>query len=171
LTFDAHASAFVVAVASGSPYIANLLCHHAGHIALDQTRSTVLSADVSSAVDRAVAEFQGRIAKPVQVHIRRLFEQGRGEVMAMAARASLSSDGAFNAREIQAVNDVDARKAQQVLDQLVADGLIHLVDEDDDGKRYIFIEEGLPTFLWITWAQQNLKPETRSKVRAVTPTA
>ncbi|MDB5423437.1 MAG: hypothetical protein JWQ29_853 [Phenylobacterium sp.] len=164
-TFDAHASAFVVAVASGSPYIASLLCHHAGHVALDQGRSTVLSADVSSAVDRAVSEFRGRIAKPAQAHIRRLFEQGRGEAMAMAARASLASDGAFTAADIQTQNEVDTRKAQQVVEQLSADGLLKLVDEDDVGKRYAFTEEGLPTFLWITWAQQNLQPETR-KVRA-----
>jgi Cdc6-like AAA superfamily ATPase len=162
LTFDTHASAFVVAVASGSPYIASLLCHHAGHVALDQGRSTVLSSDVSSAVERALTEFRGRIAKPAQAHIRRLFEQGRGEAMAMAARSSLASDGAFTVSDLQALNSVDARKAQAVVDQLSTDGLLRLVDADDVAKRYAFTEEGLPTYLWITWAQQNLQPtETR----------
>lgn len=165
-TFDTHASAFVVAVASGSPYIASLLCHHAGHVALDQGRSTVLSSDVSSAVDRAVEEFRGRIAKPAQAHIRRLLEQGRGEAMAMAARASLASDGAFTTAEIQSLNEVDARKAQAVVDQLSAEGLLKLVDPDDASKRYAFTEEGLPTFLWITWAQQNLQPVEARKAPA-----
>ena len=160
VTFDTHAGAYVVAVASGSPYIASLLCHHAGHVALDQGRSTILAADVSQAVGRAVDEFQGRIGKPAQAHVRRLFEQGRGEAMAMAARASLTSDGAFSASEIRAVNEIEARKAQAVIDQLANDHLITQVDEDEAEKRYTFIEEGLPTYLWITWAQQNLQPET-----------
>jgi Cdc6-like AAA superfamily ATPase len=171
VTFDTHASAFVVAVASGSPYIASLLCHHAGHVALDQGRSTILAGDVSSAVGRAADEFQGRIGKPAQQHIRRLFEQGRGEAMAMAARASLHADGAFSAAEVRAVNEIDARKAQTAVDQLATDGLIVAVEEDEAGKRYAFIEEGLPTYLWITWAQQNLQPETPTKIRAAAAAA
>lgn len=159
VTFDTHAGAYVVAVASGSPYIASLLCHHAGHVALDQGRSTILAADVSQAVVRAVDEFQGRIGKPAQAHVRRLLSQGRAESMAMAARASLTSDGAFSASDVRAVNEVDARKAQAVIDQLATDGLIQQVDEDEVEKRFTFIEEGLPTYLWITWAQQNLHPE------------
>jgi Cdc6-like AAA superfamily ATPase len=165
VTFDTHAGAYVVALASGSPYIASLLCHHAGHVALDQGRSTILASDVSNAVGRAVGEFQGRIGKPAQAHVRRLFEQGRGEAMAMAARASLTSDGAFSASEVKEINSVDTRKAQSVVDQLTADGLISQVDEDDSEKRYAFIEEGLPTYLWISWAQQNLHPETTPKAR------
>jgi len=165
VTFDTHAGAYVVALASGSPYIASLLCHHAGHVALDQGRSTIQASDVSTAVGRAVGEFQGRIGKPAQAHVRRLFEQGRGEAMAMAARASLTSDGAFSASEVKAINDVDTRKAQAVVDQLTADGLISQVDDDESEKRYAFIEEGLPTFLWISWAQQNLHPEPTPKAR------
>ncbi len=166
VTFDTHAGAYVVAVASGSPYIASLLCHHAGHVALDQGRSTILSADVSEAVGRAVDEFRGRIGKPAQAHVRRLFEQGRGESMAMAALASLTSDGAFSASDIAAINELDARKSQTVVDQLANDGLIVQVDDEEKEKRYTFLEEGLPTYLWISWAQQNLHPEVTPKARA-----
>lgn len=170
-TFDTHASAFVVAVASGSPYIASLLCHHAGHVALDQGRSTVLSGDVSSAVDRAVEEFRGRIAKPAQAQIRRLLEQGRGEAMAMASRASLASDGTFTIADIQSLNDIDGRRAQTVADVLTSEGLLRVVDQDDTVKRYTFAEEGLPTFFWITWAQQNLQPAETRKAAAAAASA
>lgn len=78
--------------------------------------------------------------------------------MAMAARASLTSDGAFCASEIRAVNEIDARKAQAVIDQLATDGLITQVDEDGAEKRYTFIEEGLPTYLWISWASRTCTP-------------
>ena len=98
--FDSQASAFVVEVARGSPYIANLICHHAGHAALDGGRSTVSPSDVASAVDRAIMEFQGRIPSPAQVHVRRLFEQGRQDALAMTARAALATDGVFDAKQV-----------------------------------------------------------------------
>ena len=158
-SFDPSASAFVVAVARGSPYIASLLCHHAGHAALDQGRATVLACDVSNAVERAVLEFQGRIAKPVQSHIRRLFVQGHGEAMAIAARAALSTDGNFDVSDLTAVDDVDARKAKHILDLLFAENLLVILDEDEAGHRYAFVEESLPTYLWISWAQQKVEAE------------
>ena len=156
LTFDPAASASVVAVSLGSPYIANLLCHHAGHAALDEGRSTVLPRDVSGAVDRAVAEFQARIAKPVQARIRGLMEHGSGEALATAARAALSGDGAFGVAELQAFGDVDAKRAQQVLQLLASEKILVADDDDDTGARMAFAEDGLPTFIWMSWAQQNI---------------
>jgi hypothetical protein len=91
--------------------------------------------------------------------------------MAMAARASLTSDGAFSASEIRAVNEIEARKAQAVIDQLSADHLLTQVDEDGAEKRYTFIEEGLPTYLWISWAQQNLHPEAPKTAARAAATA
>ena len=159
LTFDAAASASVVAVSLGSPYIANLLCHHAGHAALDEGRSTVLPRDVSGAVERAVGEFQGRIAKPVQTRIRVLMEQGNGEALATAARAALSGDGTFGAAELQAYGDVDAKRAQQVLQLLTSEKILAADGDDESGDRMAFVEEGLPTFIWMSWAQQNIGTE------------
>src|SRR5678815_4688595 len=112
LKFDSEASAFVVAVARGSPYIASLICHHAGHASLDQGRSTVLATDVAAAVDRAILEFQGRIPSPSQAQVRRLFEQGRQEALAVTARAALGSDGVFDANEMESGGEVSARKSQ-----------------------------------------------------------
>ena len=159
LTFDPAASTQVVAVALGSPYIANLLCHHAGHFALDQGRSTVLPRDVSDAVDRAVTEFQGRIGKPVQARIRQMFERGDSEVLALAARAALSADGPFGAAELQTANGIDAKRAQHVLQELVNERLLLQQDDSEAGLRYEFSEEGLPTFLWISWAKENVRSE------------
>ena len=165
-SFDPMASASVVSVAMGSPYIANLLCHHAGHAALDQGRSTILPVDVSSAVDRAVLEFQSRIGKPVQAHVRRLLEQGHNEALAMAARAALSTDGAFTLAELETVNGIDAKKAQALVTLLIAESLLSVGEDDDVGRRFSFIEESMPAYLWISSARQNLQGEP-SKARAV----
>jgi hypothetical protein len=159
LTFDPAASASVVAVSLGSPYIASLLCHHAGHAALDEGRSTVLPRDVSGAVDRAVAEFQARIAKPLQARIRALMEHGSGEALATAARAALSGDGSFGVGELQAFGDVDAKRAQQVLQLLASEKILVADDDDDTGTRMSFAEDGLPTFIWMSWAQQNISAD------------
>lgn len=156
LKFDADASAFVVAVARGSPYIANLICHHAGHASLDQGRSTVTPQDVASAVDRAILEFQGRIPTPAQALVRKLFEQGRQDALAMVARAALTGDGAFDAAEVASINEVTPRKAQDVIDALLGERLLKALPGEDAAGRYAFVEEGLPTLIWMTWAQRNL---------------
>jgi Cdc6-like AAA superfamily ATPase len=159
LKFDSQASAFVVEVARGSPYIANLICHHAGHAALDAGRSAVTPADVASAVDRTIQEFQGRIATPAQQHVRRLFDQGRQDVLAMTARASLAADAVFDAHEVETVNSISARKAQDAIEVLLAENLLKPLAGGESGPRYAFVEEGLPTLIWMIWAQRNLNRE------------
>ncbi|WP_165843964.1 ATP-binding protein [Phenylobacterium kunshanense] len=160
LKFDADASASVVTVARGSPYLASLLCHHAGHAALDDGRNVVQPADVARAVDMAVTEFEGRLPKPVQAHVRRLFDQGRAEVLALAARAALSSDGIVSAAEIAASGEITARKAEEIINALVAEGLLR-PNLDGGDERFAFVEDGLPTLIWMTWAQHNLQSDTQ----------
>lgn len=156
LNFAPQATAFVVEVARGSPYIANLICHHAGHAALDQGRSIIQPSDVGNAIDRAIAEFQGRIASPAQTHVRRLFEAGRQDALAMTARAALAADGVFDAADIEESSKVTARKAHDAIEALNAERLLKTVNPDEVEPRYAFIEEGLPTLIWMMWAQRNL---------------
>jgi Cdc6-like AAA superfamily ATPase len=159
LKFDSQASAFVVEVARGSPYIANLICHHAGHAALDGGRSTVVPADVAAAVDRTILEFQGRIATPAQQHVRRLFDQGRQDVLAMTSRASLAADGVFDVADVESTNHISARKAQDAIEILMGENLLKPMAGGDGNARYSFVEEGLPTLIWMIWAQRNLNRE------------
>ncbi len=165
LKFDEASSAFVVEVSRGSPYIANLICHHAGHAALDQGRSSVVAADVASAVDRAILEFQGRIATPAQMQVRRLFEQGRQDIMAMTARAALATDGMFDANDIGRANETPVRKAQDAIDVLLAERLVAPAPGDGITERYSFVEDGLPTLIWMMWAQRNLNGDVTTAVR------
>lgn len=166
LKFDAEAAAFVVAVARGLPYMASLICHHAGHAALDQGRSTVLAADVQNAVDRAVAEFQGRVPTPAQTHLRRLFDQGRHDTLGMTARAALSADGVFTVAEFEAANEVSGRKAQDAIDLMMNEQLLRTVPASDDQTHYAFVEEGLPTLIWMMWTQRTF---TRKPAPAAAP--
>jgi Cdc6-like AAA superfamily ATPase len=164
-SFEPAASDLVIAVARGSPYIANLLCHHAGQTALEEGRTTVLTSDVVGAVGLAQSDFRGRIAKAVQAQVARLTEQGHGEDLDFAARTSLSADGPFGVSEVQEYNQIDAATATQALDRLCDAGVLTLAEEDENGRRYEFVEEGLPTYLWVSSAEQNLRQGV-SKARA-----
>jgi Cdc6-like AAA superfamily ATPase len=161
IKFDPNASAFVVTVARGSPYIASLICHHAAHAALDEGRSTVLPADVAKAVAQAVGEFEARVPSPVQNQVRRLFNQGAGESMALTARAALSTDGIFTASDVASANEVSTKKAEESVEALLSEGLVRVLPEQDLGKRYAFVEDGLPTLVWMTWAHRNLQTEVK----------
>lgn len=168
LKFDTPAGAFVVEVARGSPYIANLICHHAGHAALDAGRSTVQPADVASAVDRTIEEFQGRIAAPVQQHVRRLFDQGRQDALAMTSRAALAADGVFDASDVESASHISARKAQDAIEVLESERLLKPVQGEDGARRYTFVEEGLPTLIWMMWAQRTLNRDIPAPRAATT---
>ena len=166
LKFEADASAFVVAVARGLPYMASLICHHAGHAALDQGRSAVLAADVQVAIGRAVEEFQGRVPTPAQAQVRRLFEMGRHDVLGMTARAALSADGIFTVADFEAANEVTSRKAQDAIDVLLAEHMLRTVPSDDDVAHYGFVEEGLPTLIWMMWTQKSFNRKVSPPAQA-----
>jgi hypothetical protein len=165
LRFEPGANELIVAVSRGSPYVANLLCHHAGHSALNDERMTVFTSDVASAVGLIQIEFQARIGKSNVARVRGLVDQGHGEDLDIAARTALSAEGLFGVKEIQQFNDVDVASAGRIIDHLLADGILVIAEEDESGKRYEFLEEGLPTYLWITSARANLFPE-QPKTRA-----
>ena len=167
LKFDADAVASVTTVVQGSPYLASLLCHHAGHAALDMGRSTVLPADVAQAVDQTVTEFGSRIPKPLRAHVQRLFEQGKAEPMALAARAALAADGLFSVADLVASSELTARKAQEIVDMLATERVLKAANEAEVEARYAFVEDGLATLIWMTWAQRNLQADPR-QLRTVT---
>lgn len=169
LKFDPDASASVVTVARGSPYLASLLCHHASHSAVDEGRTTVLPNDVARAVALAVDEFEARIPKPSLAHVHRLLEQGRAEAMALAARTSLANDGACSASDMAAAGELTARRAEEVIDLLSAENLLRPAPDGEEG-RFTFVEDGLPTLIWMLWAQRNLQSEARPS-RAATATS
>jgi Cdc6-like AAA superfamily ATPase len=164
-TFEPAASDLVVAVSRGSPYIANLLCHHAGQTALDEGRSTVLTSDLVDAVGQTQADFRGRIGKSIQNQIARIAELGQGDDLDVAARTSLSADGPFTVADVQEHNQVDAKTATDALERLCAAGVLMVNEEDEHERHFEFIEEGLPTYLWVNSADQNLRQGV-SKARA-----
>lgn len=161
LKFDASASASVVTLVRGSPYLTSLLCYHAGHAALDAGRSNVVTADVIEAVGHAVTEFEARLPIPVRTNVHRLSEQGHDHWMALAALASLNADGLFSMADLVATAALTARKAGEVADTLIAEGLLTAIQDGDGERRLAFVEDGLPSLLWMNWAQRDLQADVQ----------
>lgn len=156
IAFDADAQAGVVAIAGGSPYIAGLICHHAAHAALDASRMSVVLSDVGWAVSTAVEEFESRVPKYVQLQVNRLMAGAGGEGVAQAARAALAHDGAFTRADLAAGADGSAARAEKIIETLTSEGLLRAVVVDGE-PSFTFVEEGLPTLIWMLWAQSNFQ--------------
>ncbi|HET6971863.1 MAG TPA: ATP-binding protein [Phenylobacterium sp.] len=163
LAFEPAASKLVVSVAQGSPYIASLLGHHAALSAIENERTSVLTQDVAYAVDQAVEEFENRIAKLSHSQIDALMASGRAEDLALAGRAALSLNGAFSERDLVVSCEVDEARARSIMKLLRDNQLVRPADLPGiHGDAVSFVEEGLPTFFWISWTQKNLAGTLRT---------
>ena len=100
LTFDVAAREFIVTLSRGWPYIASLLCHHSGLRGIDAGRTTVMSSNVSAAVDDCVVELRARMAKGVRLQVDRLRNEGAGKLLTLLAGASLAAGGDFDVSDI-----------------------------------------------------------------------
>jgi predicted component of type VI protein secretion system len=162
LSFDTAASKLIVSVAQGSPYIASLLSHHAALGAIENERTSVLTQDVAYAVDQAVEEFEGRIAKLSKSQVNALISSGRMEDLALAGRAALSFNGAFNERDLVSPGEVDEARARSIMKLLRDNQLVRPADlAGPHGDAVSFVEDGLPTFFWISWTQKTLAAKAR----------
>jgi len=154
LTFDRDAIAFISAVAYGSPYIASLLSQHAGLSAVDRGASTVEKADVSDAINHAVAEIRQRVSGVSLFQASKAKADGHGTNLGLLARLALHYGG----RLLPEQADEVIRKPGQGLTYMQKIqkeyGLLEPL-EDDPAGAYHFREEGVPVFLWIELAQSH----------------
>jgi hypothetical protein len=120
-----------------------------------------MPADIARGIGQAVAEFEGRLPAQVQAQVRRLFEHGRAESMALAAQAALTTDGVISVADMVATSELTVRKAEEIVNALTTEGILKPAHHGDDERRFTFVEDGLPTLIWMTWAQRNLQPDAR----------
>lgn len=166
-TFDTAASELIIGVSRGSPYVANLLCHHASQSALNDSRIVVSVSDVAYAVEQVYMEFRVRIGKPVTMRVKILIDRGHGADLDWAAHAALSAEGPIGVQDLLRYSDYDAKSAEKLLVSLSEAGILTATDEDDAGKLYDFVEETLPTYLWLSSTRANFRPEEPKAKAAV----
>jgi Cdc6-like AAA superfamily ATPase len=156
LLFQPDAQHFVVSTACGSPYLASLICHHASLSAVDARRAEVLAEDVGQGITVAVDELRHRLPRTLQNQVNRLVAKGAGRALAVLAAASLSASGDFDDRAIEQVasSTSEATLCKRLCQEIAADDGIVRAHEYDGQRRYSFVEEGLPAYLWLLNASE-----------------
>ncbi|MFN3514871.1 MAG: ATP-binding protein [Phenylobacterium sp.] len=172
LAFDDAAARFVVSVANGLPYLASLLSHHAGLIALDDGRVTVTVEDVSAAIAEALGELRGRISKKSQVQIANSVNDQSQRFLGILAGAAQAAGGQFNLDDISALcQGEDVARCKALVEHLADSGLLIEADEDEFGPCYRFMEESVPSYLTLLSAQSRFFEAKTAAKPAPTPRA
>lgn len=166
--FDPPAVEMIVSLAAGSPYLAGLLGQHAGLLAVERGADGVGKEDVTAAIGRAADEIADRVSEQSRFAVDRAVREGDGELLPKLAHAALRGGGRFGAEALGELT-ADAGEGKQQLERLAASyGLIEAIASDPAG-RYRFIEEGVPTYLWIRHARDDIgapaAPATVSAIR------
>ena len=142
--FDPDATDLVLDAAQGSPYLANLLCHMAGMIALDTNRSRVRAADVAEASSEAIADFRGRLPPEILAridhHVEREQEPRKGRTPA----------------------GIDFSRYEQIHDSLEAEGLLR----NSHSARSALIADSLAAYLQLMSARDRFERSPADKLKA-----
>ena len=160
----------IVQISSGSPYIASLICHHAALEALDHGRLEVAAPDVASALEIAVAELATRLSHNALDQVTNIKGESSAELLNLIAAASLTGGGEFDLALIESMaGSAKASMCIAFAAQLAARGV--LVSErggNSARKRYGFVEDAIPSYVWFLTAQQklNLSSAPRRQARA-----
>ncbi len=159
LKFTAEAIDFICEAAYGLPYIANLLCQHAGISALDRQATSVEKVDVADAVKRAVEEIEHRISRTSMFHIDKAMADGHARALGLVAKSALYTGGRVlpdQIREVAGGREADSRDLLTALDR---DYKLLTPIPGDLAQAYSFTEEGVPIFLWMRFVENEKASE------------
>ena len=157
--FEDEAAQMIGLLSNGSPYLVRLLSHHASMMALDDGRMDVVMEDIWAALDKSVAEAEGRIVRRTADQVKNLFfDQGR-VILGAAARAASTPDGWFTVAEAAALlpRGASAAACAADLDRLAEENGILERDKQAHEIRYRFRDEALPTYLWMLIARDHFR--------------
>ena len=151
LTFEPEAVDKVVKLGAGFPYLASLISHHAGLTALDAQRLVVTRQDVDAAADAALVELKGRVSRRSQLQIQDAMSHAALAPLGALAAAALATGGKFNADDVTrapgSASEHDTRL--RLMQSLAAEAVLIQGAEDEYGRRYRFIEQSVPAYLWL----------------------
>jgi Cdc6-like AAA superfamily ATPase len=152
LTYADEAVEMITSLAAGSPYLAGLLGQHSGLAAIDRDSMTVEPQDARLAIQRACDEIVNRISERSRIAIAR--NEVHWDALALMALAALQRGGRFNGDVLVPIlSEIEARDG--VMHAAVDGGLIERIESDPAGQ-FRFIEEGVPTYLWMAQAARRL---------------
>lgn len=153
--FDDASIRYVVAVANGFPYLASLLSHHAGLAALDKGQMAVSVGEVSLAVNEALAEIKGRISKRSQIQIETAVREGAHKFLGPLSGVALSTGGEFSKDDMRTLFSTPESfsRCEKLIEHLASANILIEGREGESHEFFRFIEESVPSYLWIFTAQ------------------
>lgn len=154
LKFTPEAVDLVCEAAYGLPYLANLLCQHAGIAALDRQATAVERVDVVEAVQQTVDEIRDRISQDSKFHISKAIADGHAHLLGVIARAALYTGGRVVPEQMKDV--VGGEDVSALLESLSQNYHLLARIPGDLANAYGFAEEGVPIFLWMQYVQSDL---------------
>jgi AAA domain len=169
LRFIDGARDMVVTAANGMPYSASLLAQHAGLSALAEGRSAIVEDDVSAALAEALVEIHGRLTRRAQFQLRAIFRDGTHKLLGPIAGVAQFSGGRFTAEDIARVfpSREFSERCRARIDRLADDHLLVEAVADEFGQHYRFLDETMPTYLWLLTAQANfIQRDTQAQAGA-----
>jgi Cdc6-like AAA superfamily ATPase len=159
IKFEDRVTSMIELLANGSPYLVRLLSHHAAMKAVDAGRMTVETGDIRQALDKAVDEAEMRVDALGPRGLERFIKEDKAPFIAAVARAATTPDGWFAESDI--VDNLPAHlKSYDVKTEfatLAGIGHVLTIDRTVEPARYKFIDEALPTYLWLRIARDHLK--------------
>lgn len=159
IKFEDRVTSMIELLANGSPYLVRLLSHHASMKAVDAGRMTVEVSDIRQALDKAVDEAEMRVDALGPRGLERFIREDKAPFIAAVARAATTPDGWFSEGDI--VDNLPSHlKSFDVKTEFMAlAGIGHVmtIDTSHEPSRYRFIDEALPTYLWLRIARDHLK--------------
>jgi Cdc6-like AAA superfamily ATPase len=155
VTFAADAIDMIYSLSNGSPYVSRLVCHHASGIALDHNRTSVTRDDIIASLDVMVEEAEARLATSPAQRVRRLDIGEQGATLGGIARIASTPDGWFSRTDLSQADGGQAM-VDMIDNRLIPAGLIES-SGDAAELRYKFVDEGLPNYLWLMVARNELR--------------
>ncbi|MBV9996651.1 MAG: ATP-binding protein [Caulobacteraceae bacterium] len=162
IRFSEAAVELVVTAAGGMPYLASLLCHHAGLVAIDGGKPAVAAEEVAAAMEVALQELKGRISRRSQLESAILM----GRPMRLLVRLSDAlgaSTSSFTEDDIHAAfpRAQDLMRCRELVEGLAEEGILLTREEDEWGTNYRFVEHSAVAYLRLLYARALALPNRR----------
>lgn len=157
LTFERGARDLISVIAHGSPYLASLICHHSGVIAIENGRLSVGASDVIGGLDQGVEEIEARLGRQAIKEVERLADEGEIPHLAAIAGVALKVGGDFNFGDLRAeMPEAELADVKRLVEKLVKDKVILQDVADSYRQGYAFVEEGVRQYLWFLGVRRQI---------------
>jgi hypothetical protein len=149
LSFTSGAAGMVEQLANGSPYLVRLIAYHSSMIALDSGRYDVREEDVDAGLERMVEETEARLPVLIAQRVRAANPGSQPGPLAELAAMASTPNGWFSLEGQKPSVQVKA-----LIEKFGSAGLLeHRRDPAGDGDALHFVDEGLPSYLWMLAAR------------------